>query len=398
MLRESFAIALDSFRTNKLRSALSLIGVVIGVASVVAVTAIASSGTTYIRGQYAQFALNAIQVYPGWDSGTGMQSIELTEALVADISRELPGVKEVLPRASLSAALSAGRAKASAQVNAVASDYIGAMGAELEVGRPFDGADEYREKAVVILGSGLAASLFPEGAPIGKYLAAQIDKTTYRLEVVGVLKHRESFFADDWDRNAYVTYAFARGKVSKSIRIEILTVFATSNEGTLKLGDELERFFLARTGNPEAANVISPKKWAENNMKVTGTISLILTGIAAISLLVGGIGIMNIMLVSVTERTREIGIRKALGATPRHIRMQFLVESATLSLAGGVIGLAAGSGIGWLAVKGFKWEFAASPETAILAFAVSAGTGIFFGLYPAARAAKLDPAEALASE
>jgi ABC-type antimicrobial peptide transport system, permease component len=398
MLRESFAIAIDSFRSNKLRSALSLIGVVIGVASVVAVTAIASSGTSYIRKQYAQFSLNAIQVYPGWNPGTGRPAIEFDESLMADIERNVADAKSVLPKTSLGATLSAGRSSAAAQISAVAAAYMSAMGAEIDSGRNFDAVDEYREKPVAILGSELAASLFPEGAPVGKELAALIGKTGFRLEVVGVLKPKDSFIGDDWNRGAYITYAFAKGRISKDTRIETLIALASSNDRSLQLGDELERYFLEKTGNPEAANVISPKKWAESDMKVTGTISMILTGIAAISLLVGGIGIMNIMLVSVTERTREIGIRKALGATPRHIRMQFLVESAALSLAGGIIGLGLGNAIAWLAVKGFKWDYIASPKTALVAFAVSAATGIFFGLYPAARAARLDPAQALASE
>jgi putative ABC transport system permease protein len=398
VLREAFRLALDSFRTNRLRSALSLIGVVIGVASVVTVTSIAASGTAYIRGMYDQFALDAIQVYPGWDRGSGQPGIVFDAALVSDIAREVPEVKAVLPRSSLGGELTAGRASASAQISAVASSYIAAMGASIELGRSFDTSDEYRKRSVVVLGSEIAASLFPEGDPVGKEVFAQISGSTYRLEVIGVIAHKEAFFADDWDRTAYITYSYAVGKIAADLRIEILTVVAASREATLKLGDDLERFFLERTGSPESANVISPKKWAESDMKVTKTISLLLSGIAAISLLVGGIGIMNIMLVSVTERKREIGIRKALGATPRHIRAQFLVESSVLTMAGGIIGLAFGSGLAWIAVKSFKWSFVASPETAAVAFAVSAATGIFFGLYPAARAAKLDPVEALASE
>lgn len=398
MLREALRLAFDSFRTSRLRSALSLIGVVIGVASVVAVTSIAASGTSYIRKQYDAFGVDAVQVYPNWDQGSGKPSVEFTEALVADMARSVPGAKAVLPRASLGGRLSAGRSSASAQIAAVAAPYFSAMGAAIDQGRAFDSADEYRKRGVIILGSELAASLFPEGAPVGKELFAEVSDSVYRLEVVGILAHKESFFADDWDRSAYLPFAYAKGRVDANLPIEIITAVAEDGGNAIELGTALERYFLEKTGAPDSANVISPKKWVENDMKVTKTISLILSGIAAISLLVGGIGIMNIMLVSVTERKREIGIRKALGATPRHIRAQFLVESSTLTLTGGIIGLALGLGIAWVAVKGFKWDFVASPETAALAFAVSAATGIFFGLYPAARAARLDPVEALASE
>jgi putative ABC transport system permease protein len=318
--------------------------------------------------------------------------------MVSDIARSVPGAKAVLPRASLGGALASGRNKAAAQISAVGSAYIESMGASIDSGRSFDAGDEYRMRPAVVLGSELARNLFPEGDPAGKEVYATIGRKVVRLEVIGVLASKDPFFADEWDRTAYVTFAFASGKISGDIRIELLTVVARSRDEVLGLGESLQRYFLERTGSPEAANVISPKQWLESETEATKTVSVILTGIAAISLLVGGIGIMNIMLVSVTERKREIGIRKALGATPRHIRAQFLVESSVLALAGGIIGLGLGAVIGALAVKGFKWPFVASAGTAILAFAVSAGTGVFSGLYPAARAAALDPVEALAAE
>jgi len=398
VLIEALRLALDSFRVNRLRSALSLIGIVIGVASVVAVTSIAGSGTAFMRSQYEDFGLDAVQVYPGWDRGSGRPNLSFDAAMVADIARTVPGAKAVLPRASLGGALSSGRNKASAQISAVSASYIESMGAKIDTGRSFDAIDEYRMRNVVVLGKELAEGLFPEGDPAGKEITASVNGRVMRLEVIGVLESKSSFFADDWDRTAYLTFAFAAGRISGSLRIELLTIVAESRDSVMRLSESLERYFTEKSGSPDAVNVISPKEWLESDMEVTKTISVILTGIAAISLLVGGIGIMNIMLVSVIERKREIGIRKALGATPRHIRTQFLVESSVLSLAGGIIGLAMGALIGYFAVKGFKWPYVASVGTAALAFAVSVGTGIFFGLYPAARASKLDPVEALASE
>jgi putative ABC transport system permease protein len=398
VLSEALRLALGSFRVNRLRSALSLIGIVIGVASVVAVTSIAGSGTSYMRKQFEGYGLDAVQVYPGWDRGTGRPLVELDREMVEDIAASVPGAKAVLPRSSMGGSLASGRNKTAAQITAVSSSYIESMGAAIDTGRTFDAVDEYRMRPVVVLGSELAKGLFPEGDPAGKEITASIGNKIARLEVIGVLEPKDSFFADDWDKTAYVTYSFASGRITADLGIELLTVVAQSRDVILDLGESLKRYFLEKTGNPEAATVISPQQWLESNMEATKAVSAILTGIAAISLLVGGIGIMNIMLVSVTERKREIGIRKALGATPRHIRAQFLVESSVLTLAGGVIGLGLGALIGWFAVKGFKWPYVASANTAALAFAVSVGTGIFFGLYPAARASKLDPVEALAAE
>lgn len=395
---EPLRLAAESFRSNKMRSALSLVGIVIGVASVVAVTSIAESGTAYIKKQFESFALDSVQIYPGWDRSGGGAMIEFDTALTDDMARNVSGAKAVLPRASLAGELRSGHNSAPAQIGAVGAPYFEAMGAKLELGRGFDAEDEYRKRAVLVLGHDLAGSLFPEGSPVGRQVAARIGDAAERFEVVGVLERKDGFFMDDWDRSAYVTFAYAQGRISGDLRPETLTVVATRRDLVIALGEALERYFLERSGSPEAVHVISPKKWAESDMEMTRTISLVLSGIAAISLLVGGIGIMNIMLVSVTERKREIGIRKALGATPRRIRSQFLVEACLLTIAGGVIGLGIGFAVAWVAVRAFTWTFVASTGTAALAFAISAATGVFFGFYPAVRAARLDPVEALASE
>lgn len=395
MLTEALRIALRGILSNRLRSLLSLIGIVIGVASVVAVTAIAESGTADVRKQFEAFGQDAIFVFPGWDSQG--PTLEFTPELIAKLA-QVPDVRAVLRRNSLGGQFHAGRNTGSGEVIAVDSLYFQAMGATLDQGRVPDNLDEYARRAVVVLGGTLARQLFPEGAPVGKPVVVQLDKRAYQLEVIGVLNDKPRVFVDDWDHSAFVPYPWVTGRVSGVSRPQLLAVFATQRERVLNLADQLERFFLETTGQPGAAEVSSPRKWAEQNEQMTQTISLILSGIAAISLLVGGIGVMNIMLVSVAERKREIGIRKALGATPQHIRLQFLVESVLLTLLGGLLGLAVGYAVAALAVAAFHWAFVTSAGTSLLAFAVASGTGIFFGLYPAIRASRLDPVEALAAE
>ena len=324
--------------------------------------------------------------------------MRLDEALARDIGREVPGVKTVLKKSDLQGKFSRGRLSESAQTAAVEASYFAAMGASLGQGRGFSAEDEYRARQVIILGDSLARSLFPEGGPVGKSLQATIGERSESFEVIGVLAEKEPFFMDNWNQTAYIPFATASRRLSGLVEPGLFTVVATGRDKVLALGDALEAYLLARTGSPEAFNVISPKKWAEQDEKMTGTISLILSGIAAISLLVGGIGVMNIMLVSVTERRREIGLRKALGATKADLRRQFLVEASILTLAGGILGLGLGFLVSYFAVQAFHWRFTASLGTAALAFGVSVATGLFSGIYPAIRAARLDPIEALASE
>jgi putative ABC transport system permease protein len=395
---ESVEFALESLKGNRLRTVLSLVGIIIGVASVVTVTTIAGSGAADVRRQFESFGLDAVQVMANWDPTTGQPSLTLDASLASDIMRNVPDAKAVLSRSMLQGRLAHDRSVQQASVGAVESPYFEAMSAGFSLGHAFTPDDEYRARAVIVLGAELARNLFPEGGPLGKTVTVSLNNVPATFEVVGVLAAKEPFFMDEWDRSAYVPFATVQRRLIGSIGTDALTVVARGRDRVMALGDSLSAFLLAKTADPNAFSVISPKKWAEQNEKMTRTISLILGGVAAISLLVGGIGVMNIMLVSVTERRREIGLRKALGATRRDIRNQFLVEASVLTVAGGALGLGFGFLISWFAVRAFHWQFVASFGTAGLAVAVSVATGLFSGIYPAIRAARLDPVEALASE
>ncbi len=397
MILESLGMAIDSLRSSRLRTFLSLSGIVIGVASVVAIMEIAASGTADVRRQFESLGLDAVQVYPGWRMNDA-ESVKIDDALIRGIRRDVPGVKNVLSSTQVSGRLSRGRLGEQVQILAVESPYFMAMNAPFAVGGPFKAEDEYSARARVVLGSEIARNLFPEGDPVGKTVAAQVDKVPLSLVVTGVLLPKDAMFGEDWNNMSYIPLSLVLKKINGTARINNLLVLGSSPGKVLKLGSDLERFLTEYSGSPDAFYVASPGKWAEENNKATKTISVILAGIASISLLVGGIGVMNTMLVSVGERRREVGIRKAIGAENRHILLQFLTEAALLTVSGGFIGLGLGTVIGAIAVKKFGWEFQSNPAVAALALAVSMVTGLISGIYPAMRAAKLDPVRALAEE
>ncbi|MBU0926333.1 MAG: ABC transporter permease [Spirochaetes bacterium] len=396
MIREYLRTAWQSFSGNKLRAGLSLVGVVIGVASVVAVAALSSSGAADVRRQFEAFGLDAVQVFPNWRADG--RPLPLDDALASRILRELPDAAAVLRKAQLGSGLGNGRRRSESSLVAVDPRYFLYMGAGLDQGRSLDATDEYRARPVAVIGAKAALDLFPEGEPLGKTIQASIGDSVATLTVVGVLAEKSSMFMDDWDRSAYIAFGAAAKRYVGGLEPQGLSVVARDRSKVVSLAAELERFFLERTGDPEAFWVDSPKRWAEENEKMIRSLSLLLGGVAGISLVVGCIGIMNIMLASVSERTREIGVRKAVGATRREIAAQFIVETSALTLAGGAIGLALGFLAARLAVKAFGWDFVASPGAAALALGVSVAVGLAAGVYPAIRASRLDPIVALAAE
>jgi putative ABC transport system permease protein len=324
-------------------------------------------------------------------------SIRLNESFRNDIFGSIPGIKKIWPKNAISATLANGDLSFSGNVSAVEHGFIEMAGLELGKGRYFNVSDDVEGTQVIILGSDAAEALFPDGNEIGARILVQAGDVPFGFTVIGVLTGTASGFeSPEW--SFYVPRGFYSKKIEPSPDAAEIVVEAEAPLYVTRISDDLRAYAEAKTGDEYALQVTSMQTMLEQFNEVTGTIRLLLSGIAAISLLVGGIGIMNIMIVTVTERKREIGIRKAIGASPAVIRTQFLVESVAITVLGGILGLTFGIALSAVIIAVLKWDFAIAWSACAAAFLFSAFVGIFFGFYPASRAAKLDPVEALAAE
>ena len=266
---------------------------------------------------------------------------------------------------------------------------------ELESGEFFTVTDNQAGAQKIILSHDTAQTFFPAGDAVGKKIMLVSSNVTFGFKVIGVLKEQTTGMENG---AAFVPRGFYAKKIKPNPEAATVLVQAVSNEKAVELVDQITEYCTKLTGTEGSVNVMSMQSMLNQMSEITKTMSIMLSAIAAISLLVGGIGIMNIMIVTVTERKQEIGIRKALGASPADIRQQFLVESASITLIGGILGIIAGIGISLAVEYVQKQSFIINVEACIVAFVFSVFVGIFFGLNPAGRAAKLDPVIALSGE
>lgn len=280
---------------------------------------------------------------------------------------------------------------------AVTEEAPGVFDLELAEGRFLSTLDRERRSSVVVLGAEAADVLFPTSAAVGQHVRVYL-KPPRSFTVIGVVASRPDAVGLSFDSSVYVPFETYGNRIEPIARVGRYAIGVRNEADVLAVSRDVEDFFFERTGNRNAVRIVSPSTVAEMFDAVTSTLSAFLTGIAAISLIVGGVGIMNIMLVSVTERTKEIGIRKALGASPRVIRGQFLIEAVTLTLVGGLLGVVIGTLISYWGTWLLGWSFSPNPWAYPLALLFSSSVGIFFGLYPAIRASRLDPVQALAYE
>ena len=412
---ESFVIALRSLFANKLRSLLTMLGLIIGVGAVITLMSLGSGLQAYITSTFEGLGTNTIYVQPVNPDAPGAAAISprfATASLTLDDAEALVDIRSVIGVAPVNenfVGLSFGDESISSMIEGTTPEFLEAMGYEMGTGRFISERDVASRDNVVVLGSETAEELFGDEEPTGQRIKIN-DK---RFTVIGVMAPRGGgFFGFSFDEitvvpiTTFQSRLFTQRTPGGEDAVQSIAVIVSSSDVMDDVKADIESVLRKRhkigEGEDNDFALVSP----EQVLEVFGAVTLGLTAflglIASISLLVGSIGIMNIMLVSVTERTREIGIRKAVGAKRRDILLQFLLEAATLSLVGGGIGIAGGvgvsKGISWIIAFmdiGFKIEAVVSPFIVILAVSVSVIIGLASGMYPAMRAARLNPIDAL---
>ncbi len=394
MLRENIKLALFSMAANKIRTLLSLLGIMIGVASVVAIMTLGQSATDSINESLEIGGIDMVTVMP---MGSARELEIFDETFGNTLMQNVSGIDTVLPSAQTSVNLRNGQEIVRASVSGVYSSYFDVNSLELEDGEFFGAEDNINRRQVVVLGSQLAEDLFPAGSAVGEYISV-FRQQSKRYQVIGVLSEKSETLGNTYDNSAFVPYNTYDQRLRRITMPSSYSILVADGFSAVDVADDTETFLFQMLGDDDYYMVYSPATLVEMSNEIMATFTLFLSCIAGISLLVGGIGIMNIMLVSVIERTREIGIRKALGASPKTIQSQFLVESITITLFGGIIGIAIGMTLSYFTADYAGWSMSVSYSAILFALAFSTLVGVFFGWYPAKKAAALDPIESLSYE
>ena len=386
---------------NRLRSFLTVLGVVIGVGAVVAIVGIGEGASSAVQDQIASLGDNVIMVFQAHSRRGGITtsgqgglrlSLEDGEALESDC----PSIEMVSSMVHLGVQLVRGGANWPTQAQGVNSSYFKIRSYELENGRFFTKSENRTGAKVCLIGKTVADELFPQEDPIG----ASIRVRNIPFKVIGMWQPKgQTSWGQDQDDSILLPLRTAHLRLLGNDRINMIVISARDGSAVESATEEIATLLRARHklgANSEDDFMIRTQSEIAGTMdSITGVMTALLGSIAAVSLLVGGIGIMNIMLVSVTERTREIGIRMAVGAKGRHILLQFLVEAIVLSLFGGWIGISVGYGICWIVEKIAGWNTLITSNTIFLSLGFALFVGVFFGFYPARKAARLDPIQAL---
>jgi putative ABC transport system permease protein len=406
---QSVRIALRSLRVNKLRSALTMLGIIIGVGAVIAMVAVGAGASARVAEQIQSLGSNLIIVFPGSITSSGIRigagsQMTVTEDDAAAIAREISTVQVAAPSVRGTVQVVFGNLNWSTLVQGVTADFLEARDWALVDGHPITPEDVASAAKTALIGQTTALNLFGDSDPVGQII--RIKRVPFT--VAGVLGRKgQNSWGQDQDDVILIPISTAKKKVlgrsnanpravgAVSVKVRPGEDMAQTEAQIRELLRQRHRLQPYQDDDFSVRNLSEVLQTQEESSRV---MTYLLAAIASVSLLVGGIGIMNIMLVSVTERTREIGLRMAVGARGRDILGQFLIEAVTLSLIGGVIGIAVGLGSAEALSYFAQWRTLVAPEAIMLAFGFAAAVGVFFGFYPARKAAHLDPIEALRYE
>ena len=400
MYKESFLMAWASLVANKLRSLLTMLGIIIGVAAVIALVSIGNGVKQDIEDSISSLGSNLLVVMPGAPRTPGVRpsagSMKTLKVSDYEAIAKLDGVKAASPMTNGSYVVIYQNKNWTTSVSGVNANFLDVNNWTMTSGRFFSDKNVQNRERVAVVGQTVVKNLFADEDPVGK----EIRVKNIPFRVIGVLKSKgNGTMGNDQDDTVLIPYTTSMERVEGIDYLRMVYVVAKDDEGIDRLQADIENLLRVRHNikdtNLDDFNIQNMKSIMETVAQTTGTFTLFLGAVAAISLVVGGIGIMNIMLVSVTERTREIGVRKALGATYSVIVTQFLIEAVVISLMGGFIGIAFGIGASKVIGMVSGMSTIVSVPTIIMSFAFSMAIGLIFGIYPARKAAKLNPIDAL---
>ncbi len=404
LFSESFQMALTSLYANKMRSLLTMLGIIIGVAAVIALVSVGMGVRSNVTNSIASLGSNMLIISPGSSNRGGvrgaagsMQTLKYDDAKA--IKDKIKNIDYVSPSVSSSYQIVYGNNNWKTSVQGVTAEFMSIRSLTIGYGSFITADDMNKRNRVAVIGTTVASNLFAKENPVGKNI--RINNQPFK--VIGLLESKgQSSVGQDQDDVIYIPLTTAQERMLGITYVQSINVQVSSQEKMEQVQAEIENLLRSRhhilAGKDDDFNVRNLTSLMETVNQSTSMLTMLLGAIAGISLIVGGIGIMNIMMVSVTERTREIGIRKALGATFMNIMTQFLIESMVIGIIGGIIGIIVGCGASQIIAKVGNFTTVITITPIIISFIFSVGIGLFFGIYPARKAAKLDPIEALRYE
>ncbi len=400
---ENFKAALDGINTNKMRSFLSMLGIIIGIVAVITVVSITQGSQESISERIRGLGTNLITVTPGRRGGfSGSRAQILTEAFTIEEGEEIrkraSAVKLVVPIIRKTLLIQYKDKNLEIRVNGVTPEYQEVMNFWVERGKFIDSRDIKNSRTVIVLGQEVANELFGKGDPLGKDIIINTSLSRYKFRVIGIMESKGQVMFSNFDNQTYVPVTTAQNRLLNVKYVTSFSIQAQDEESTNDAVEQIDAILYQKFQDDAKYRIRSQEQLLSTMESTMEVFTIMLASVAGISLLVGGIGIMNIMLVSVTERTREIGIRMAIGAKRKDILLQFLSESVILCLVGGAIGIALGWVTSSLIASIQGWPTLISFWAIVIALSFSTLVGLFFGIYPANKASKMNPVEALRYE